>query len=79
MPLRPAAGAKELPEPRSPTSGGGVTDDHGIVVGYGWLDSEWGDPQISLLVDRARRGVGSGFTHGTGDLRRHVPSTKPAS
>lgn len=92
-----------------------VTDDHGIVVGYGWLDSEWGDAQISLLVDRARRGVGignfildrledeaaerglnyiynvvphthpdaaritrwlteRGFTHGTGDLRRHVPA-----
>ena len=23
-----------------------------IVVGYGWLDSEWGDAQIALLVDR---------------------------
>jgi GNAT superfamily N-acetyltransferase len=37
-----------------------VTDDHGIVVGYGWLDSEWGDAQISFLVDRARRGAGIG-------------------
>jgi GNAT superfamily N-acetyltransferase len=97
-----------------------VTDDDRIVVGYGWLDSEWGDARIALLVDRARRGAGignfildrledeaaerglnyiynvvpdthpdaarmrrwlteRGFTHGTGDLRRHVPSSKPAS
>ena len=97
-----------------------VTDDDGIVVGYGWLDSEWGAAQITLLVDRARRGAGignfildrledeaaehglnyvynvvpdthpdaarmthwlteRGFTHGTGDLRLHVPSSKPAS
>jgi GNAT superfamily N-acetyltransferase len=91
-----------------------VTDD-GLVVGYGWLDSEWGDAQIALLVDRDRRGAGlgnyildrledeaagrglnyiynvvpdthpdaarmtrwlieRGFTHGTGDLRRHIHS-----
>ena len=37
-----------------------VTDDDGIVVGYGWLDSEWGDAQVTFLVDRARRGAGIG-------------------
>ena len=97
-----------------------VTDDDGTVLGYGWLDSEWGDAQITFLVDPARRGAGigtfildrledeaagrglnyiynvvpdthpdapemtrwltaRGFTPGTGDLRRKVPSTKPAT
>ncbi|HTP14400.1 MAG TPA: GNAT family N-acetyltransferase [Streptosporangiaceae bacterium] len=37
-----------------------VTDDDGSVVGYGWLDSEWGDAEITLLVDPARRGTGIG-------------------
>jgi len=37
-----------------------VTDDDGTVVGYGWLDSEWGDAQITFLVDPARRGAGIG-------------------
>jgi GNAT superfamily N-acetyltransferase len=37
-----------------------VTDDYGTVVGYGWLDSEWGDAEITFLVDPARRGAGIG-------------------
>ncbi|HEY1914092.1 MAG TPA: GNAT family N-acetyltransferase [Streptosporangiaceae bacterium] len=37
-----------------------VTDDDGSVAGYGWLDSEWGDAQITFLVDPARRGAGIG-------------------
>ncbi len=37
-----------------------VTDDDETVVGYGWLDSEWGAAQITFLVDPARRGVGIG-------------------
>ena len=37
-----------------------VTDDDGAVAGYGWLDSEWGDAEITFLVDRARRGAGIG-------------------
>jgi GNAT superfamily N-acetyltransferase len=37
-----------------------VTDDRGEVVGYGWLDSEWGDAEITFLVAPARRGAGVG-------------------
>ena len=37
-----------------------VLDDAGAVVGYGWLDSEWGDAQISFLVAPAARGAGIG-------------------
>lgn len=37
-----------------------VTDDEGAVLGYGWLDSEWGDAQITFLVDPAHRGRGVG-------------------
>jgi GNAT superfamily N-acetyltransferase len=36
-----------------------VADD-GTVVGYGWLDSEWGDAQITFFVDPAHRGEGVG-------------------
>jgi GNAT superfamily N-acetyltransferase len=37
-----------------------VTDDDGTVTGYGWLDSEWGDAEITFVVSRARRGAGIG-------------------
>jgi GNAT superfamily N-acetyltransferase len=37
-----------------------VLDDGGAVVGYGWLDSEWGDAQITFFVDPSRRGQGIG-------------------
>ncbi len=35
--------------------------DDGAVVGYGWLDSAWGDAEILLAVDphTQRKGVGS--------------------
>ena len=36
------------------------SDDDGTVVGYAWLDSEWGDAEITFLVDPARRGAGIG-------------------
>ena len=38
-----------------------VLDDQGVVVGYGWLDSMWGDAEILLAVDPSmqNRGVGS--------------------
>ncbi|MGH3262112.1 MAG: GNAT family N-acetyltransferase [Trebonia sp.] len=37
-----------------------VADPQGNVVGYGWLDAEWGDAQINFLVaaDRRRAGIG---------------------
>ena len=37
-----------------------VTDEDGTIVGYGWLDIEWGDARITFLVDPARRGAGLG-------------------
>jgi GNAT superfamily N-acetyltransferase len=37
-----------------------VTDDDGAVAGYGWLDSEWGDAEITFVVDPALRGAGIG-------------------
>jgi GNAT superfamily N-acetyltransferase len=37
-----------------------VTDESGQVVGYGWLDTEWGDAEITFLVAAARRGEGIG-------------------
>jgi GNAT superfamily N-acetyltransferase len=37
-----------------------VSDDDGTVAGYGWLDSEWGDAEITFLVDPSRRGAGIG-------------------
>ncbi len=37
-----------------------VRDESGATVGYGWLDSEWGDAQISFLVAPAARGRGVG-------------------
>jgi GNAT superfamily N-acetyltransferase len=37
-----------------------VTDEDGTVVGYGWLDSEWGDAEITFLVGPAHRGAGIG-------------------
>lgn len=37
-----------------------VTDAQGAVVGYGWLDSEWGDAQITFFADPDHRGEGIG-------------------
>ncbi len=51
--LRPVAGASLADEWWH------VVDD-GAVVAYGWLDSEWGDAQITFFVDPARRGEGIG-------------------
>lgn len=31
-------------------------EDDGVVVGYGWMDCTWGDAEILLAVDPARRG-----------------------
>jgi len=35
-------------------------EDGGAVVGYGWMDSTWGDAEILLAVDGAARGSGVG-------------------
>jgi GNAT superfamily N-acetyltransferase len=34
--------------------------DGGQTVGYGWLDSEWGDARITFLVAAGYRGHGTG-------------------
>jgi len=34
--------------------------DGGTVVGYGWLDSEWGDARITFFVAPGQRGRGVG-------------------
>src|SRR5947209_1613530 len=35
-------------------------EDDGGVVGYGWLDSNWGDAEILLAVEPSRRRGGVG-------------------
>jgi GNAT superfamily N-acetyltransferase len=37
-----------------------VADAAGTVVGYGWLDSEWGDAEVTFMVAADRRGEGIG-------------------
>lgn len=37
-----------------------VADDVGNLIGYGWLDSEWGDAQIAFFVTPRARGNGAG-------------------
>jgi len=56
---QPAAGAPLADEWWRVSDGDGP-DDEGTVVGYGWLDSEWGDAQITFVVDPAHRGAGIG-------------------
>ena len=65
-----------------------VTDDAGTVLGYGWLDSEWGDAQISFLVVPGHRGAGVGefvvaqlereaAARGLNYVYNEVPATHP--
>ena len=60
-PAELAAVGLDQPAPGQPLANEGwrVSDD-GTVAGYGWLDSEWGDAEITFLVDPARRGAGIG-------------------
>lgn len=57
-----ASAGLERPAPGAPIADEWwrVTDDGGRVVGYCWLDSEWGDAQVAFLVDPASRGAGIG-------------------
>ena len=61
-PAEIAATALTPPGPGAPVADAWwhVTDAAGAVVGYGWLDSEWGDAEVTFLVDPARRGEGIG-------------------
>ena len=57
-----AATALTPPQPGAPVADEWwhVADAAGAVVGYGWLDSEWGDAEITFVVARDRRGEGIG-------------------
>ena len=57
-----AAVGLTAPEPGAPVADEWwrVTDEDGNVVGYGWLDSEWGDAEITFMVGRDSRGIGAG-------------------
>jgi ribosomal protein S18 acetylase RimI-like enzyme len=59
-----------------------------VVVGYGWLDSEWGDAEVTFVVDPARRGEGIGefivdhleaeaAARGVNYIYNVVPATNP--
>ena len=61
-PAELAATALTPPEPGAPVADEWwhVTDSSGAVVGYGWLDTEWGDAEVTFLVAAGRRGAGIG-------------------
>lgn len=63
-------------------------DDDGKTVGYGWMDTSWGDAEILLAVepDQQRAGVGSFIleklehearARGLGRLYNVVPAAHP--
>lgn len=65
-----------------------VTDESGQVVGYGWLDTEWGDAEITFLVAAGSRGRGIGeyivdhleaeaAARGVNYIYNVVPATSP--
>lgn len=65
-----------------------LVDDRGQVVGYGWLDTEWGDARISFLVAPQARGSGAGTfivdrledearARGVNYIYNTVPTTHP--
>ncbi|MGH3292309.1 MAG: GNAT family N-acetyltransferase [Trebonia sp.] len=57
-----AATGLNPPAPRAPVADEWwhVADAAGVIVGYGWLDSEWGDAEVTFLVAPDRRGEGIG-------------------
>jgi benzoate-CoA ligase family protein len=57
-----AAVGMSAPEPDAPLPNEWwrVCDAAGAVVGYGWLDTEWGDAEITFVVAPDRRGAGIG-------------------
>jgi GNAT superfamily N-acetyltransferase len=61
-PAELAATALSPPPPGAPVADEWwhVSDESGQVVGYGWLDNEWGDAEITFLVAPGSRGQGIG-------------------
>ena len=35
-------------------------EENGATLGYGWMDCTWGDAEITIAVDRSRKGEGIG-------------------
>jgi GNAT superfamily N-acetyltransferase len=65
-----------------------VADAAGVIVGYGWLDSEWGDAEVTFVVAPDRRGEGVGefiidhleaeaVARGLNYIYNVVPATSP--
>lgn len=65
-----------------------VEDGDGTVLGYGWLDSQWGDAHITFVVSPAARGQGiGGFilnrlehaarTRGLNHIYNRIPDSHP--
>src|ERR1700743_3221455 len=65
-----------------------VADAAGVIVGYGWLDSEWGDAEVTFIVAPDRRGEGVGefiidhleaeaAARGLNYIYKVVPATRP--
>jgi len=89
-PAELAATALTPPAPGAPVADEWwhVSDASGQVVGYGWLDTECGDAEITFLVDAARRGEGIGafivdhleaeaVARGVNYIYNVVPQTSP--
>ena len=89
-PAELAATAMNPPAPGAPVADEWwhVADAAGVIVGYGWLDSEWGDAEVMFLVAPDRRGEGIGeFTidhlegeaaaRGLNYIYNVVPATSP--
>jgi len=57
------AGALEFPELVAGDLAPGEwfrVEENGLILGYGWMDSTWGDAEVTLAVDPAHRGKGVG-------------------
>jgi GNAT superfamily N-acetyltransferase len=63
-------------------------EDGGTVLGYGWMDTNWGDAEILLCVDPSRRREGVGAfvlehlareaaAHGLNYMYNVVPAAHP--
>lgn len=67
-----------------------VAGESGEIVGYGWLDTQWGDAEVTFVVAADRRGQGIGefildrleaeaAARGLNYIYNVVPATSPNS
>jgi GNAT superfamily N-acetyltransferase len=65
-----------------------VVQESGEIVGYGWLDTEWGDAEVTFIVAAGHRGQGIGefivdrlaaeaVARGLNYIYNVVPATSP--